>query len=603
MGSNVTSNTATAEMWLKKLIESIKECAMKTRDPRQELIGKLLNKWENTDYSRDGLKYDLVNRKYAHQVEMKLLEQHIPYVSFYDNYGNTCFLINNEETYEKSYEHAKTEVYMSYPEFYKELTPESFLDAQIQNGYDTIYTVTFSSQDEAERFKNKCFDQGKGFVVSSKEFTNRNEKGEFETKYEVYISGNAIHDMSLNDLSFMDAVLQHSISTSTNPHLNILKDAAILSDRKVMDQVARYIRQDRDFTIADEKDAYADYIQYDAEQKLLTTYTWNKEEEKFVAKASIDVELDERNRPQPEALHAINFQFSKVNDGCIYTAQEFKDHQRKSPEILLKEYKEARFKEYDMLNNVDIGWISVESESQKLKESIAAAPGRPAYDKDLIQEYIELKQMELQQLDDTYGFGAKIQAISGDGKTFLKAQALRKEYASKVEEIWNALYKDIPCPEILNKGSSTKDRDSFLHIVDKLEKEARMNGKISIVTELIEAKAYFKYEDLQQVVNNGYFQQVIDDMDAQSQITAELTKKLESEMAGLDTKETMMSKIEHMLESPEYDRKEKEILMKVQGILENTDDSLDVHDEMERLQKAKEKVAEKTFEKEDRDWQ
>ena len=232
---------------LKRVVDFLEQMALKDpKDPRMKCYQKFYGKFMKQ--GQDHVKYKLVQNQYAKELEEGLVKAGVPYMAFSDGYGNTAFLMMDED-------HEKfLEIFMEnakhHAEFYRENTPDEMLRMENNRGISHIMKLEFDNEYDFNAFRNKAFSNGQGYVLATE-----------------MINGKYIAYASAKDCFTEDAFKEDIPSTllrmdadRVGPNVAIKHDQ-IDYDNMVEASIINRLRNGEDIAIVDRVNNKSDYFE------------------------------------------------------------------------------------------------------------------------------------------------------------------------------------------------------------------------------------------------------------------------------------------------------------------------------------------------------
>lgn len=384
------------EAFFRAVVQKLYEVVTKEGDDARTAMAKqLMSTWGAKNYDENALQFVMLSPTHASTVEERLKNEKIGYMTFNDNYGNKCFIVNDEN------KDRLNDIIMSTigfdPKYNKELTAEKFLEYAHDNKTEDVISIKFKDEKEMIDFKNKCYAGRNGFVVA--DYVDKNDN---------YVVLALAKDLKTDKagVDFITALASKSISDIqkgsmandlNSAQLKLLKDAAIDYDATTVKTALNNITNGENFVIGNERSNNSPYIEFDADKNSITIYDYNESSRSYGISQEFDLsDFDVYNAKDRAAIKAtLAKYFDAVENATIYKPEEFTKHLQKDNGTLSNEYKKRRFKEYDKIFNNEIGKLSPEKLSD-LQE------GRPSYDTNLLKEYTDIIIAQKQYLKDKY---------------------------------------------------------------------------------------------------------------------------------------------------------------------------------------------------------
>ena len=384
------------EAFFRAVVQKLYEIVTKEGDDARTAMAKqLMSTWGAKNYDENALQFVMLSPTHASTVEEQLKNEKIGYMTFNDNYGNKCFIVNDEN------KDRLNDIIMSTigfdPKYNKELTAEKFLEYAHDNKTEDVISIKFKDEKEMIDFKNKCYAGRNGFVVADYKDHDKN-----------YVVLALAKDLKTDKagVDFITALASKSISDIqkgsmandlNSAQLKLLKDAAIDYDATTVKTALNNITNGENFVIGNERSNNSPYIEFDADKNSITIYDYNESSRSYGISQEFDLsDFDVYNAKDRAAIKAtLAKYFDAVENATIYKPEEFTKHLQKDNGTLSNEYKKRRFKEYDEIFNNEISEIKPEELSKFQK-------GRPSYDTNLLKEYTDIIIAQKQYLKDKY---------------------------------------------------------------------------------------------------------------------------------------------------------------------------------------------------------
>lgn len=384
------------EAFFRAVVQKLYEIVTKEGDDARTAMAKqLMSTWGAKNYDENALQFVMLSPTHASTVEEQLKNEKIGYMTFNDNYGNKCFIVNDEN------KDRLNDIIMSTigfdPKYNKELTAEKFLEYAHDNKTEDVISIEFDDEKEMIDFKNKCYAGRNGFVVADYQVNNN--------KFVVLALAKDLKTDKAG-VDFITALASKSISDIqkgsmandlNSAQLKLLKDAAIDYDATTVKTALNNITNGENFVIGNERSNNSPYIEFDANKNSITIYDYNESSRSYGISQEFDLsDFDVYNAKDRAAIKAtLAKYFDAVENATIYKPEEFTKHLQKDNGTLSNEYKKRRFEEYDNIFNNEIGKLSP-------KELSALQEGRPSYDTNLLKEYTDIIIAQKQYLKDKY---------------------------------------------------------------------------------------------------------------------------------------------------------------------------------------------------------
>lgn len=360
MEINLDSDFQAVEGFLRKIMEFIE--SRNGVDARAELARKLLK-----EYKSSGQLYcRIVGEKYASVIEDTLIRNKIPMMSCKDSAGNTIFMLPEEKTYH--YDKLFQSVYMRYPDFYKQITPENFYTMANEGKGARVIEVTFNNETDANIFINKAYADGKGFVTTDIKDTDGQVK--------VYLLEKDLVNPSENR-DFVDALIDTEVSRT---HQNEFRTLANAYDNKQLNTCLRHIANGEDFCLYNACSTTSNYLQF--QNGRLSWHEYDKTAGIYVGH---EMELgDLRNPKDRDALkrtlgyHMATIHYATVADKA--PQKELEAHLKQNEAVLKADY-------FDKQVAVFCKYFRTDEKAFDVKEIVSKLEVRPEFSMDFLKQY------------------------------------------------------------------------------------------------------------------------------------------------------------------------------------------------------------------------
>lgn len=447
------------EAFFRAVVQKLYEIVTKEGDDARTAMAKqLMSTWGAKNYDENALQFVMLSPTHASTVEEQLKNEKIGYMTFNDNYGNKCFIVNDEN------KDRLNDIIMSTigfdPKYNKELTAEKFLEYAHDNKTEDVISIKFKDEKEMIDFKNKCYAGRNGFVVADYKDHDKN-----------YVVLALAKDLKTDKagVDFITALASKSISDIqkgsmandlNSAQLKLLKDAAIDYDATTVKTALNNITNGENFVIGNERSNNSPYIEFDADKNSITIYDYNESSRSYGISQEFDLsDFDVYNAKDRAAIKAtLAKYFDAVENATIYKPEEFTKHLQKDNGTLSNEYKKRRFEEYDKIFNNEISGIKPEGLSKFQK-------GRPSYDTNLLKEYTDIIIAQKQYLKDKYrlndlNFESAIETVTVPSQ--LLDEISRELPEETIEKLKNTKFID-------DKGKQRDLYNAFLNNKDNKE--------------------------------------------------------------------------------------------------------------------------------------
>ena len=85
------------EAFFRAVVQKLYEIVTKEGDDARTAMAKqLMSTWGAKNYDENALQFVMLSPTHASTVEERLKNEKIGYMTFNDNYGNKCFIVNDE---------------------------------------------------------------------------------------------------------------------------------------------------------------------------------------------------------------------------------------------------------------------------------------------------------------------------------------------------------------------------------------------------------------------------------------------------------------------------------------------------------------------------
>lgn len=476
----------------KALFQKIYEIAMKDGlDVKAKLIKKLVNTWGDKHYDMDALQFTMLSPEYAKIIEEQLKNEEIGYINFKDDYGNICFIVGEDDK-ERLNNMILSTISLD-PKYNKELSPDKFLEYAHDNKIDEIVTLKFDNELDMIDFKNKCYSNKHGFVVTD----YKDENG----KYVVMALAKEFNNEKAN-IDFIGALTAKSISDiskssnferngNSDSNLKQLKAAALTYDKGIQQEALYKLSQKESFIIGNERNNNSSYIQYNALTNKISIYSYNDNIKAYGINQEYDLsELDFSKRETRDGLKAtLAKYFDTVQNATIYTNEEFTKHLEKDNGQLEKEFLKRRFSEYDKIYNIN-------RDNKLTPKGLAdLCEGRPSYDIEVLKKYSNFVTARKTRLDNNYG----LSEIFKDDMNFIQTYSIIQNKSNKLIDDIQKQYPEV-YNEIVKQDLLHEFKDNHMEIYsEKTAKLIRSTGNSELITDMSTINASIEYVDLTQI--------------------------------------------------------------------------------------------------------
>ena len=311
------------EAFFRAVVQKLYEVVTKDGDDARTAMAKqLMSTWGAKNYDENALQFVMLSPTHASTVEEQLKNEKIGYMTFNDNYGNKCFIVNDEN------KDKLNDIIMSTigfdPKYNKELTAEKFLEYAHDNKTEDIISIKFKDEKEMIDFKNKCYAGRNGFVVA--DYVDKNDN---------YVVLALAKDLKTDKagVDFITALASKSISDIqkgsmandlNSAQLKLLKDAAIDYDATTVKTALNNITNGENFVIGNERSNNSPYIEFDADKNSITIYDYNESSRSYGISQEFDLsDFDVYNAKDRAAIKAtLAKYFDAVENATIYKPEE-----------------------------------------------------------------------------------------------------------------------------------------------------------------------------------------------------------------------------------------------------------------------------------------
>lgn len=593
------------EAFFRAVVQKLYEIVTKEGDDARTAMAKqLMSTWGAKNYDENALQFVMLSPTHASTVEEQLKNEKIGYMTFNDNYGNKCFIVNDEN------KDRLNDIIMSTigfdPKYNKELTAEKFLEYAHDNKTEDVISIRFDDEKEMIDFKNKCYAGRNGFVVAD-------YKDKDHDKYVVLALAKDLKTDKAG-VDFITALASKSISDIqkgsmandlNSAQLKLLKDAAIDYDATTVKTALNNITNGENFVIGNERSNNSPYIEFDADKNSITIYDYNESSRSYGISQEFDLsDFDVYNVKDRAAIKAtLAKYFDAVENATIYKPEEFTKHLQKDNGTLSNEYKKRRFKEYDEIFNNEIGKIKPEKLSKFQK-------GRPSYDTNLLKEYTDIIIAQKQYLKDKYrlndlNFESAIETVVVPNQ--LLEEISRELPEETIEKLKNTKFIDDKGKQrdlyntFLNNNKDNKDYTGFdkkqlpkefVDIIKETDNDALIfkTEKINAIAEIFNLNC-INIDKIHEIINKSI---ELDYMD--KDIRAELHERFKYAVTKDEIAEELNKLIsDYASKTDEKSKQKLEVFRDIKTNIEKTD--IKRYDEVE-IDVAKSQVQEKENEHE-----
>jgi len=354
-------------------------------DKRTKLANQFFSYCKTHDGQRSAT-FKLIPGKFREEFEQRLMEANLPFAVMSDGRGNFAFLTRNIDSEE--FLQIQQDIFKGHTEYYKELNLEEFLDREYRDNTDVL-VMKFDSLEELEMFRNKSYENGKGFVIATEEV---------DGKFIAYASmKDAISNDLHSDIPSTILRMQGDMSGITAG----FKKSQIEYDLRVKEDILDKIKHGDSFTIVngyDNRDSYLEcvngqlqFMEYNPssgmfnsrlETPLSIPTNWSDEKEVNAFKDALDVQL------------------ARIKNKKIMEPDQHRQFMSMSPNEL-KEY-------------------AYEAKVKALEEPGSKGVGRPAGEIKFTEEYSQNVLKEIKKTENDIRSNAKVLGL------------LEKEYTETV---------------------------------------------------------------------------------------------------------------------------------------------------------------------------
>lgn len=300
MDANLQSDFTTMNGFLEKLMQVIESAG--ANDARSKLAEALLQHYK----FRHTLEFRTIPAQYAEEVMQTLERNGVPHMASKNSAGDTVLILPPETDCHIKYEKYINEVFMHYPEYYKQLSAPTWTRLARMDGEKGVVSFRFSNSLDAEIFKNKIYADGNGTVTTDK--INADGSVTVYCRQSDFINNHARVDAVS---AFIDT--EYSLDKHNQAFARRL---AVWHDGKQADECMRLMEAGESFIIHDGANKYADHLQYD--NGILTYNHYDSETKKFLTK-TVDV-----TREDKDAMRKLfEYQVAHIHNEHISTVEEF----------------------------------------------------------------------------------------------------------------------------------------------------------------------------------------------------------------------------------------------------------------------------------------
>ena len=321
MGNLVADGQKEYEFF-KWVLDYLEQCQLYgAADKRTRLANEFFEYCKTHDGQRSA-HFKLVPAKFRDEFEQRLMDANLPFAVMSDGRGNYAFMTRDIDA--KEFLEIQMDIFKGHTEYYKELNLEEFLNREYRDNTDVL-TMQFNSKEELEMFRNKSYENGKGFVIATEEM---------DGKFIAYASmKDAVSDGFHTDIPSTILRMQGDMSGIGAE----FKKSQVTYDLQVKEEIMSRIKHGDSFTIMngyDNKDSYIEvvggelkFMEYNPESGMFNNVltpvsvptNWNDEKE---VKAFED---------------ALSVQLAKVKNKKIMAPEQFRSFMTMTPNEM-KEY-------------------------------------------------------------------------------------------------------------------------------------------------------------------------------------------------------------------------------------------------------------------------
>lgn len=395
MDANLQSDFTIINSFLQKMLDIMERSQI--TDAQAKLGEKLLKAYK----SHSELEFRVVSKEYAQEIIDKLTLHNIPCMWSPNRNGDYTLILPPDKKYGYNYGHYIEEVLMHYPEYYKQLSKNTWTHLAQVDEVRGVVGFRFNSELEAEIFKNKAFADGHGIVTT--DISKNGMVTVYCREADLFTEGN--HKDAISALIDTEYSLDNSIQ-----HFG--RCYAVAHDIKQADRCMQYIEEGQSFVIHNGATKESDYIQY--ENDTLTFYKWDSELRKFEGR---EIHADISDKESMRKL--LEYHVARIHNEQIDTIEDFEHRysilgDMPSEEMLKKTYVDKQKQLYSEVINpamkmfrgkdgsIDTHSLMAYIDSPSVKEQIkrkGLENVRPAFSRDFLKDIrhdIELEMQELQ---------------------------------------------------------------------------------------------------------------------------------------------------------------------------------------------------------------
>lgn len=341
MDANLQNDFTVISGFLEKLMQTIESAG--AQDVRSRLAEELLRHYKY----RKTLEFRTIPAQYAKEVLGTLERNNVPHIASRNSAGDTVLILPPEADSHIKYEHLINDVFMHYPEYYKQLSAPTWTRLARMDGENGVIGFTFPNSLDAEIFKNKIYADGTGTVTTDQ--IHADGSTTVYCRQSDFINNRARKDAVS---AFIDT--EYSLDKSNQAFARRL---AVWHDRQQADECMRLMESGEAFVIHDGANKYSDYLQY--EDGILTYNHYDSELKKFSTK-EVDV-----TREDKDAMRKLfEYHVAHIHNEHISTLEEFqRDFEQHTENFVRDRYVDKQKDMYTKVIMPAMEFVSANSEA------------------------------------------------------------------------------------------------------------------------------------------------------------------------------------------------------------------------------------------------
>lgn len=320
MEAALQSDFSTLDGFLQKLMEAVE--AAHSMDASKRLAEDLLRHY----HAHGDLEMRLVSSEHADEVIEKLQTHNIPLMHSKNSNGDSILILPPDQKYGYDYGSLIDEVFMHYPEYYKQLEKRTWSHLADVDEERGVIKFHFTNTVDAEIFKNKIFADGNGIVTTDL----ISEDGSVTVvcrESDFLVNGKRKDALS--------ALIDTEVSLDPD-HQAFARRFAVWHDSRQVDDCMRFMNEGTSFVIHNGAEKQSDYLSFD--QNKLTYYSYSNELGKFVGR-----EIPADTKDQDAMRKLFEYHVSHIHNEYVSTIEEFeRDYEAHSDTFIRDRYTEKQ---------------------------------------------------------------------------------------------------------------------------------------------------------------------------------------------------------------------------------------------------------------------